>query len=397
MIRASDIEAADSRAITLQSKEAGPLYSPVEALLVVVPVFAIESYLVAQYAASAWPTWLVLGSHVVVLSAIGAWCYGLFRRDGGLHMAALLGVSVSVLGPFGAVGTLLTIALHWWFSRTSTSFQDWYMSLFPDEEGDEARELYELIVTGREGVTENSTVRSFTEVMTHGNTTQKQAVIALLSRNFRPGFAPALKLALSDEDASLRVQAATAAANIENHFLEKSLEFQAKFDENPNDFDTVLAMARHYDDYAFSGILDDDQENENRRLAIEYYFRCLDIRPDEPQATTAVGRFLLREGKLGDASTWIATAIEEGIDHLTMLNWHLECLYQMGHYDRIRKFVSERYDELAMSARQPQVLRDVVNVWAGYRPGQKTPDEEKIETDRELIPGLTRALGEAAP
>lgn len=183
-------------------------------------------------------------------------------------------------------------------------------------------------------------------------------------------------MALSDEDASLRVQAATAAANIENEFLETALSLKSKIDAEPNNFDSVLAMARHYDDYAFSGILDDTQEKENRESAVQLYYRCLEIRPDDPQVTTAVGRFLLREGRTEEASVWVAAAIDKGIDHLTMLNWHLECLYQKGDYDQIREFAQKRYDDLGLSDSQPQILKDVVNVWAGYRPGQPIPGDE---------------------
>jgi tetratricopeptide (TPR) repeat protein len=217
--------------------------------------------------------------------------------------------------------------------------------------------------------------------MTHGSTAQKQAVVSLLSRNFRPMFAPALKLALTDEDSSLRVQAATAAANIENQFLETSVALKARLDKTPDDFNVALAMARHYDDYAFSGILDQDQEKENRERAVELYHRCLAIKPDDPQVTTAVGRFLLREDKIEEAGKWVAAAVDKGIDHLTMLNWHLECLYRMGDYDRIRELVGARYDQLARSEAQPQVLKDVVNLWAGYRPGQKLPGEAGYESE----------------
>lgn len=397
MIRASDIEVADSRATALDAVDAGVLYSPASALLMSALALTVEIYIFGRYAGAEWLTWQVLLAHGGVLAVIGVWFQWLRQQGGGLHMAALLGITVFALGPMGAGGTMLTVILHLWFRRSSTSFQDWYMSLFPDEEADDARELYELIVTGREGVSENSTVRSFTEVMTHGSTIQKQAVIALLSRNFRPNFAPALKLALADDDASLRVQAATAAANIENLFLENSVQLEAKLRRDPNDFELVLAMARHYDDHAFSGILDEDQEKDNRRLAIENYYRCLSLKPKDPQATTAIGRFLLREGKFKDANAWIATAINQGIDHLTMLNWHLEGLYRTGEYDQIRKFVSEHYDQLGLSKQQPQILRDVVNLWAGYVPGQKTPDEELREEEGELVPGLNKALGEALP
>jgi len=376
----SDLQLADSRATDLDHEQSGPLYGVTEALLVILSVLVLEIYIVACYANASWNMWQALAAHSLVLAGIGGCCYGLSQRDGGLHMVALLGVSVSVLGPMGAGGTLLTMVLHWWFSRSSTSFQEWYMSLFPDEEGDEARELYDLIATGREGVTENSTVRSFTEVLTHGSVSQKQAVVALLARNFRPMFAPALKLALKDDDASLRVQAATAAANIENEFLETSLDLKKQLDAAPDDFDTVLAMARHFDDYAFSGILDADQESDNRTQAVELYFRCLEIKPDDPQVTTAVGRFLLREDRTEEASVWVADAIDHGIDHLTMLNWHLECLYKSGDFDRIRNFAREHYNELGRSERQPQVLKDVVDVWAGYRPGERVPNKREIKT-----------------
>src|SRR3546814_7054739 len=66
---------------------------------------------------------------------------------------------------------------------------------------------------------------------------QKRAVLMLLARRFRPEFAPALKLALQDANPAIRVQAATATAEIESGFTDRTIVLEAAAKAASQDFD----------------------------------------------------------------------------------------------------------------------------------------------------------------
>src|SRR3546814_11680725 len=104
----------------------------------------------------------------------------------------------------------------------------------------------------------------------------------LRSRRFRPEFAPALKLALQDANPAIRVQAATATAEIESGFTDRTIVLEAAAKAASQDFDRQLAIAQHYDAYAFSGLLDSGREHASRRSALMSYGACLTLRPQDP-------------------------------------------------------------------------------------------------------------------
>jgi len=304
-------------------------------------------------------------THGALVLGMAIWIV-LRRRDGwGMRIPALLMLTVAAVGPFGAAGTLLTLLLHSFYRTRTTSFETWYLSLFPEDERNAAQDLYDLLITGRDVSAEHTSVASFTDVLSFGSVEQKQAVITLLARRFRPAFAPALRLALGDPNPSVRVQAATAAAQIENEFLITALKLEAAMRRRPRDLETHWTAARHLDDYAYSGLLDPQRESENRLKALTIYRHCLELEPAHAEARAAVARILMREGRIAECEAWIADAMARGAALPKMQDWRLECLYRLGRYGELREAAAERADELARQPGAPQPVKEAVDLWAG--------------------------------
>lgn len=297
--------------------------------------------------------------HVVLSAAALALAW----RRGWQLGYALLAISVAAFGPLGAFGCLVAAAAHLRFARTSTAFEVWYGSLFPEEEDDPGRALYERIIAGRETATDPESLASFTDVLEFGTRDQKEAVITLLTRHFRPAFAPALRLAMRDPTPSVRVQAATAMAHIEGEVLERTLELARAAEAAPRDAAAQLALARHYDDYAFSGLLDQQRERENRRLALLAYGDYLALRPGEGAARVAIARIHLREGRPVEALEILEACLADGLITREGLGWIMECLYRLGRYDALRDFATAHSEEFAGSGTAPGPLGEVVRFW----------------------------------
>ncbi|WP_179166039.1 hypothetical protein [Azospirillum agricola] len=152
---------------------------------------AVETAGFATAAATAIPHALpaAVALHLAVCGGLAVWVRSRLRRGLDLRLAGLMLVTTPVLGPLGPLFTLAAAALHALFRRYATGFQDWYLSLFPDSEVEPARELYELIVSGRE-TSHLAAGESFTDVMSVGSPQQKQAVIALVARPSPPPSRP---------------------------------------------------------------------------------------------------------------------------------------------------------------------------------------------------------------
>ncbi|WP_377807662.1 hypothetical protein ABNQ38_12285 [Azospirillum sp. A29] len=304
---------------------------------------------------------LAAALHLLLCALVGLWVRSRARRGRDLRLAGLLLVTIVPLGPLGAACTLMTAALLALFSRYATGFQDWYLSLFPDSETGPAQELYELIVTGRENA-HLVAGDSFTDVMSVGSPQQKQAVIALVARHFRPAFTPALKAGLADADPSVRVQAATATARVEHEFNERWLALDHAARSHPDDAASLAGLARHLDDYAFCGLLDSNREAEIRDKALDGYRHSLDLAPGDDGIRHDLGRLLLRCGLAAEAAERLEPMIDRTPDR-RILFWYAESLFRLGRFADLRALPARRPDLLGDGAELPDTLRDVFALW----------------------------------
>ena len=313
--------------------------------------------------------WIGWGAgHVAVVAALAAWTLRRRRRKIDERFASLLMIATAFMGPSGPLCVGLCAAAHAVFRRYATGFHDWYLSLFPESESAPAQELYELIVSGRERAGA-AAVDSFTDVMTVGSPQQKQAVIALVSRHFRPSFTPALKLGLGDSDPSVRVQAATATARVEHEFNERWQKLERAADSAPDSAAARHALARHLDDYAFCGLLDANREQELRRKALDQYRAALAAAPSDVALRNDLGRLLLRVGLVAEAAETLAPAAARSGDR-RLLAWYAESLFRLGRFEELRALCRARADDFADRAAIFDALGDVVALWTGAVPAE---------------------------
>lgn len=305
--------------------------------------------------------WGFFVGHGVLAAALAAWTVWRGRRGLDQRFPGLLAMTALFLGPGGPPCTLLCLIMHGVFRRYATGFHDWYLSLFPESEVAPARELYELIVTGREQAGAAS-VESFTDVMTVGSPQQKQAVIALVSRHFRPSFTPALKLGLADADPSVRVQAATATARVEHEFNEKWQRLEHAAHSHPDDPAARRELARHLDEYAFCGLLDANREQELQQKALDQYRQALAMAFDDADLRNDLGRLLLRVGLVEEAAETLAPAAAHARDR-RLLAWYAESLFRLRRFDDLRALCADRRGDMGGRTSVFDALGDVVALW----------------------------------
>jgi tetratricopeptide (TPR) repeat protein len=280
--------------------------------------------------------------------------------DWSLPAPLMLVVSTALFGPLAAPGMVLLLSLHRAFRRQAHSFQEWYDSLFPAEELSGAEALYRQLERQHEG---SGTTESFMDLLDAGSRAQKRAVIVLITRHFRPAFAPALLKALADGDNTIRVLAATALARIEQAFTERAMALDRAVAVDPDNAERRLERGRHYDDYAFTGLLQPDREQGNRTRALADYEACLAHYPDHALVHSAKGRLLLRGGEIADAADYLGGLVERGITDPRLVIWYLEALFRLGDYPRLRE-VAGRHGPAVLEQLPPMSeVADAVRLW----------------------------------
>ena len=306
--------------------------------------------------------------HLGIALLVLGWAYT-FRRGGRVNrFAMLLAVTGTFFGPLGTLGLAIITPLQVILRRQATPFEQWYTALFPDTEGDEDEKLYRLIASGRAANQALSGIDSFTDVMRYGTIEQKRAVLVLLARRFRPEFAPALKLGLQDANPAIRVQAATATAEIESAFTDRTIELEAAARAKPEDFASQLAIAEHYDAYAFSGLLDSAREHAGRRSALRHYGHCLKLQPRNVDIRTAISRILVREGRYADAVDWLGERLDQAHSSRALVGWYLECLFHLGRFSEVHGVIARFRDLLLDSGEQDEDrLEQAARLWLARR------------------------------
>ncbi|MEO8249639.1 MAG: hypothetical protein ABI589_09735, partial [Burkholderiales bacterium] len=206
--------------------------------------------------------------------------------------------------------------------------------------------------------------RPFADVMAHGSLEQKQAVIALIAGKFQPGFAPPLLAAMNDAEPTVRVMAATAAATIENQFLESSMALEQKRTANVADVAATIELARHYDNYANTGLLDDGRTKSARCRALNLYREADRQGPGYPEVLNAIIRLLVRLGRESEAIEPFGALVANGTAAPESFVWYVECLFRLGRFETLRRtcarFDATTFDKSRLSARCQQAL----GLWA---------------------------------
>lgn len=309
-----------------------------------------------------WPVIPVL-IHLGISAVVAAIAYAQYNRGMDVQHLALLAIVSSVTGIFGAVGALLGFVSTLVFRARSHRFKEWYDTIFPTDLPSEPQLVYDSIL---EGIDENPSAYSvmpFMDVMRLGSENQKRRALAKMTSRFSPRFSNAFRTALADTNNTIRVQAATAIAKVEREFASKLERIEMARAQEPNDPVLLLALAKFYDDYAFTGVLDPELEKLNRERAVTTYKTYLEKDPNSAEAWLAIGRLLYRNKQWVEAADWFRHALDRGWRTNTMLLWYFESLFRLGQFRDLRRAILEYGRGVVNQEDLPSDVRDAVSLW----------------------------------
>lgn len=354
--------------MSARQPHASPVSDALTALLVLV-VSGLEAWLLMRALGDPTAIPALLQLHGLVAAGLLLSAYGL-RRAGGDDPAFLLFVVATVfLGPLGAAGAGFAAILRRAFAWRSRPFSDWYQALFPEERQDRTRALYEKVVLRGHGPAERSTVAPFADVIALGSLQEKQAAIALIASSFRPEFAVALRAALNDQEAAVRVQAAAAVARIEHQFLQRSMALDARRAADPDDVDLLMEAARHHEALSATGLVDEGRARESAEAALALYLEAVSRQPAgaaRADATGAAGRLMLRLDRAEEAVDLLAPAAGADDAPSALIAAYLEALFRLRRFVDLREFCL-RLRESGPN-RIPKAVEDAFELWTEDTP-----------------------------
>jgi polysaccharide biosynthesis protein PelE len=320
-------------------------------------------------------TWLVFAQHMpfiygllihLLLTLVIAIVTRTMKSMGGnIRHLFVLSVASGGAGVFGASGSLLSILLTLFYNSFALPFSEWYHSIFPKNDPSHEENLYEMITSGKDEHARTYHVSSFHDIMALGSEAQKRRALSRMTDHFHPSFATAYRLALKDPSNAIRVQAASSITRIENQFSNMLMKVERLEVKYPKDSLVKLGLARFYDGYAFTGLLDKTREDENRIKALHKYKEYLEMKPDDIDARIEAGRLLLRSGEHGQVISLFNDCINAGYGNDTLRLWMLEALYAAGQYGELRRQAPACVGMLGtLKESRPRLARSV-EFWGG--------------------------------
>ena len=282
------------------------------------------------------------------------------RRQSLLHA-----MMTTAMGPVGSAGCFLCCMLELAFRPNAKPFSEWFESIFPDEQDNDQSAFLELLHSSEDPLRNSMRISSFRDTMAAGTIEQKQALLGLIARRFSPSFAPALHQALCDPVPAIRVQAAAAAASIENRYAEKTFELTQRTHRATRRPEDYLALAGHLLEFAESGIAEPSRTEEARKSALGQYDRYLALRSTDPRALMASARLLLHFGNANEANERIRVAISMTGMTSEVAAIQMQALFQLNHFDEIRKHARHWLDASQAQSRDGQRLRNAMKLWVG--------------------------------
>jgi polysaccharide biosynthesis protein PelE len=306
----------------------------------------------------------VAAVHTAVILLLGLILSYAIKKNWDLRFILLLAFGIAAFGPFGSLAFFSCMLFYTIYKRLSTPFEKWYAALFPDMELTPASRIYERIVSGWDDYKTQREVISFQDIMRVGSMEQKQTALEMIIQNFNPLLAPILKSALDDPNNQVRVQAASIVAKIDRDFEEKKIFLLRSLEQNPEQPQKLLGLAEHLDAYAFAGILDMIREKEYREMAVEYYKKYVELKPEDHQAWMALGRLLNRINAFDQVMEWFEERLQNSkFIPASGFAWYWEALYMLRSFNKLSESTHETYRQLLKSHPQKNLL-ECVELWA---------------------------------
>ncbi|MEO5334887.1 MAG: tetratricopeptide repeat protein, partial [Magnetococcus sp. YQC-5] len=166
-----------------------------------------------------------------------------------------------------------------------------------------------------------------------------------------------------DSNNALRVQTAAVIARIEGVYMETSMQLEVDKQKSPADKDVLLRYARHFDDYAFTGLLDHERERENRLKATNAYRHLINLHPDHADASLGLARIMIRTGQWAEAAVVLEKSLATGQVTPSMLMWYFDVLFHLKRYDDLERTLLAHVDLVVHKGQQPQHILDALNLW----------------------------------
>jgi hypothetical protein len=190
--------------------------------------------------------------------------------------AVLTLLTTAVVGPLGALGSLLVLALTATTPKPSRLLVDWYSHIARSMETNDATRIADQVSSGRAIDLSAPAPGSFVTLMERNGLSEQQNALGLIARRFDLDYLSALQAALKSGEPVVRVQAAAVAASIREQLAENAHQLMVQAAESQLSLEVLLHCFSRLEKSHSSGLMEERDRVVVRATADKVERRCLE-------------------------------------------------------------------------------------------------------------------------
>jgi len=311
---------------------------------------------------------LGVGLHVACASTALVIAWRRAVPDGAVATLQMASMLMPFLGPVAPAAAAAILAVQATSRRRVDRTQTaaiWHEHLFPNLAADRLTEQMDSIQRRQPG-SEADEIESFYDVLRWGTLQEQEHVLSLISRSFRPEFAPVLREGLAVADLGLRAQAAAGLSLLEARTSAGIGELQEAFRLAATDEarrELAIRLAQALSEGAHSGLYDEMRTQDMRREIAALLAPLLDGGGAEPALGAMLGRTLIQLGDLDRAVAALEQVVRSGRQTDAAFTWLVEGLFRQGDHRGLAALLERHPDQARALVRADGPLAPALQFW----------------------------------
>ena len=314
-------------------------------------------------------------THAVVALAANllAWRYAV-AQDAAIATFRMTAALLLFLGPIALALATLLLVIQIVRPQAIHDAAAWHEHLFPNLAADPINEQIEAIGRHQPGSQNSSEIESFYDVLHWGKLSEKEHVLSLISRSYRPEFAPVLREALGGDDLGLRAQAAAGLSLLETRTSARISTLQQAWREAPTDelrVKAAILLAQALSTAAHSSLYDETRTAEMRREISALLSPIVAVGSNDPaqraMLSAILGRTMIQLGDVDAAVVTLEPVVAASEHADAAFGWLVEALFRKSDFTGLTALIARRRDLAAALVARDGPLAPALAFWATAR------------------------------
>ena len=335
-------------------------------IMLIISVLVFETVITVLLVYSFLSLNLFLIAHLLCITSILIIIISDIKKNRVSGVLFFLIILTSLLGFLGSLMVLIIIIVHRYILKDSKSVIDNIKEIMNEDYYSESEALYNRLTFIKDSTSKYTNSEPFIDIMRYGSFYEKQQVLILVKRYFRPEFANILFNSLRNADNSIRIEAASLVSSLEKEASDKLKALKIKHIEENNILSIGEEYLNFYEYYIETGILVNSEYSKTFFNRIQAKIK--ELEKDEKNdfyINILLSKILFKQRKFVEVIAIIDNKVElkHLIDDLKALEIFMESLYIEKKFSVIRNLTKKVLSEKQINIQDKENIISILKYW----------------------------------